>query len=160
MSTLSQLAVEKRLTIVEHLGTSSADGESLAGQNVNNFPAGSLFYVRASHRLYELRKNLDTLVVQTSLFNVIDGVGSSAAAGRFVAVDQWGAVTLAAGSGVLPGFDLSSGGFFLVSYTVAGGTQGFLHAAKTAANTVTVTSSSGSDTSTVLVVFKESPEAV
>ena len=156
MTDLSLLAVAKRLTVVEHIGT-TADGDSLAGQNVNNYPAGSLFYVRASNRFYQLRKNIDGAVVATGAFNVVDGVGSSAAAGRLVAVQQWATATLSAGGATIAGFDLSSNGFFLVSYVTAGGTQGFLHALKSAPNLATVASSSGADTSTVLVVFVESP---
>jgi|SRR5882724_7338782 len=154
MTELALLPPAKRLTIVENIGT-PADGDSLAGQNVNNFPAGALFYVQAAHRLYELRKGLDALVVATSRLNVIDGVGSSDAAGRFVAVQQFGTGALSGGSVALDGFDLTNAGFFLVSYITPAGTQGFLRAAKTAANSVTAVSSSGSDTSTVLVVFVE-----
>ena len=159
MTDLALLSLAKRLTVVERIGDPS-NGDSLAGQNVNNFPAGALFYVRASNRFYQLRKNLDALVVANSLNNVVDGVGSSAAAGRFVAVQQSGTATLSTGTASIPGFDLSAGGNFLCSYVTIGGTPGILHAAVGAANSVTVTSSSGSDTSVVLVVFVEFPEEV
>lgn len=159
MTDLALLALGKRLTIVERIGDAS-NGDSLSGQNVNNFPAGALFYVRASNRFYQLRKGLDPVVVSVGNNNVVNGVGSSAAAGRFVAVQQSGAVTLVAGTNTISGFCLSEGGFFLVSYVTPGGTQGFLHAAITAANIVTVTSSSGTDTSVVVVVFVENPEEV
>lgn len=157
MSNLKLLDVQQRLTIVEEIG-SATNGDSLAGQNVNTYPAGALFYVRASHRMYELRKNLETAVVATGRLNVVDGVGSSAVAGRFVACEQHGFGTLVGGTIALDGFDLTNNGQFLVSYVAAGGTQGFLHAAKTAANTVTVTSSSGADTSTVVVLLLENTE--
>ena len=159
MTALKMLDVNQRLTILDRVG-SPANGDSLAGQNVNAYPEGALFYVRASNRLYELRKNLDALVVQNSLYNVVDGVGSSAADGRFIAVDQWGTLTLSGGTGLLPGFDLTEGGFFQCTYVTIGGTPGILHGAKTAANSMTVTSSSNTDTSVVLVVFKESPSEI
>ncbi len=157
MTDQTQTPAAKRLTIVESIGT-PADGDSLAGQNVNNFQDGALFWVRSSHRMYELRKDLDTDVVATSRLNVVDGIGSSAAAGRFVATQQSGFGTLSGGAVALDGFDLTNNGHFLVSYVSAGGTQGFLHAATTADNTVTITSSSGSDTSVVFVMFVENPE--
>lgn len=157
MSDLSLLTVSKRFTVVEHIGTPD-DGDSLAGQNVNNFPEGALFYVSQSNRFYSLRKNLDSLVVATGLFNVVDGIGSSAAAGRFVATEQRSAGALTGGTTTSNGFDLSRGGKFLVSLVTPGGTTGFVHAAKTAANVVTITSSSGADTGTYLVVFVEDPE--
>ncbi len=155
MTDLALLSVAKRVTIVESVGTPD-DGNSLAGQNVNNFPSGALFYVESSHRMYELRKNIDALVAEDgSFFNVVNGVGSSAVAGRFVAQQQFGHGALVAGSLSLDGFDLTNNGFFLVSYITPLGTQGFLHGQKVDANTAAVTSSSGSDTSTVLMVFVE-----
>lgn len=154
---LPQIPPAKRLTEVESIGGGD-QGDSLAGQNVNNYQDGALFWVRASHRMYELRKNLNSAVVQTDDLNVVDGIGSSAAAGRFVATQQWATGVLSVGSIAIPGFDIMHGGRFLVSYVSAGGTQGFLHAAQTAVNIVTVTSSSGSDTSTVVVMFLENPE--
>ncbi len=157
MSTLKQLDPSQRVTIVEAIGDPS-DGESLAGQNVNTYPAGALFYVRASHRMYELRKDLDVAVVATGALNVIDGIGSSAAAGRFVACEQRSFGTLVGGTIAIDGFDLTSGGEFLVGYVLPGGTQGFLRGGQTGPNEVTVTSSSNSDTSTVVVLFLESPE--
>ena len=157
MSTLSQLAVSKRLTIVEKIGTPD-DGESLAGQNVNDFPSGALFYVRSSHRLYELRKNLPSAVVATNANNVVDGIGSSAAAGRFVAVTQWWFGQMTAGSVAIAGFDLSSNGLLLASHQTHDGTVGNLAAVKTTASIATVTSTSNTDTSTVVVQWFEFPE--
>lgn len=155
MTDLSQTAIAKRITLVNTIG-SAADGDSLRGQNVSNFPEGALFYNRAAHRLYELRKNLDSLVVADNAnFNVVDGVGSSAAAGRFVALNQWASGVLSGGSLVIAGFDLTNSGRFMVGYVLAGGTQGFLHATKTSAASLTVTSSQGADTSTVVVQFLE-----
>ncbi len=155
-SALAQLAVSKRLTIVSKIGT-PADGESLAGQNVNDFPAGALFYVEQSNRFYVLRKNLDSAVVASNLENVVDGIGSSAAAGRFVAVQQFAAVTLLGGTATVSGFDLERGGAFLVSLQTPGGTTGFVHAVKTTNTTATVTSSNGADTGSYTIVFVEQP---
>ncbi len=155
--TLKQLDPAQRLTIVEGIGDPS-DGESLAGQNVNAYPAGALFYVRSSHRMYELRKNLDALVVATGALNVVDGIGSSAVAGRFVATTQYVSGTLSGGTIDIAGFDLGSSGLFQVSPTAFGGTPGFLRAVKVDAHTARVISSSGSDTSTVVVVLLENPE--
>lgn len=159
MSDLALLPPSKRYVVVTHIGDET-DGDSLAGQNVNNFPAGALFYVAESNRLYTLRKNLPDAVGSQNGVNVVDGVGSSAEAGRFVAVQQYGVTQLSNGTGVITGLDLSAGGFFLVSYVTASGTQGFIRAAKTADNVVTVTSSSNSDNSQVLVVFLESPTSL
>jgi len=159
MTDLVRLPVAQRIVVVTHIGDES-DGDSLAGQNVNAFPAGVLFYVAQSNRFYALRKNLPSAVGEQNGLNVVDGVGSSATAGRFIAVQQFATGVLSAGSAVMTGFDLSAGGHFLVGYVTPGGTQGFLRAAKTADNVVTVTSSSGSDTSTVTVLYLEDPTAV
>lgn len=157
MTDLALTTVSKRLTLVDRIGADGSNGDALSGVDVNLYPEGALFYVRASNRLYTLRKNLDPAVVATNAENVVDGIGSSATAGRFVAVDQWTTGTLSAGTVVLSGFDLTRGGFFQVTYVTPGGTQSFLRAAKTAVNQATVTSGSNADTSVVLVVFKESP---
>ncbi len=159
MSNLSLLPPAMRFTVLDIIGT-PGNGDSLAGQNVNEFPAGAVFYVRESNRFYTLRKNLNSAVVATPAENVVDGVGSSAAAGRFVACQQSGVATLSGGTITLSGFDLSRGGKFLCTTVTPGGTPGFLHAAKTADNIATITSSSGSDTSSVLIVFVEDAEAV
>ncbi len=157
MNDLSLLTVSDRLLLVNALADGT--GDSLAGQNVNALPAGALVYVRARNRLYTLRKNLNALIVAGSNGNVVNAVGSSDEAGRFVAVNQWNIGTLAGGTVAITGWDLTRGGYFAVSYVTAGGTQGFLHAAVTALGTVTVTSSSGSDTSVVLVQFIENAES-
>jgi hypothetical protein len=159
MPDLALLDIHKRYTVVTRIGDGT-DGDSLSGQNVNNFPAGALFYVAESNRLYALRKGIPDAVGEQNGLNVVDGIGSSAAAGRFVAVQQFATGVLSAGSAIMTGFDLSAGGHFLVGYVTPGGTQGFLRAAKTADNVVTVTSSSGSDTSTVTVLYLEDPTAV
>ncbi len=156
MTDLALLDVHKRTTIVAKIGVGS-DGDSLSGQNVNNFPDGALFFVRDSGRFYTLRKNLPDAVGEQNGVNVVDGIGSSAAAGRFIAVQQYGVAQLSNGTGVITGLDLSRGGVFLVSYVTLSGTPGFIHAAKTADNFATVSSSSGSDNSQVLAVFVESP---
>jgi hypothetical protein len=150
MSDLTLLPPAKRLTIVSSLG-SSADGDSLAGQNVNDFPAGALFWVKSQNRFYALKKNLNVLTIPDVGFyrNIVNGVGSSAVAGRFVAVQQMGQVTLAGGTVNVSGLDLSSAsGFFLISLITPGGTPGFIHAAPSSIVQATFTSTSGSDTST------------
>jgi hypothetical protein len=155
MSNSTQMATGLRLTIVDSVG-SNADGDSLAGLNVNAFPEGALVWVRSANRFYQLKKNLPTPVIaDVSAFkNVVAGVGSSSVDGFWVATNQF-ATGVLSGSGTvaLAGFDLSTSGFFAVSYITPGGTQGFLHAAQTNDATVTVTSSSTTDTSTVLVEF-------
>jgi hypothetical protein len=156
MTALNLLPPAQRLTIVTHIG-SAGDGDSLRGQNVNAFPEGALFYVQQSNRFYSLRKNIDSAIGPQNGLNVVDGVGSSPENGRFVAVQQFAEVQLSSGTAVATGFDLSADGRFLVSYTNLSGTPGFIHAAKTAANVVTVSSSSSADNSRVLVVFVEAP---
>lgn len=151
---LAQLAVADRLTIVDTVGT-PGDGASLAGQNVNQYPAGAIFFVRSTKRFYSLKKNLNASVVATNLDNVVDGIGSSAAAGRFIAIEQAGNVTLSAGTAVISGFDFTntagvldaSNYSFLITMNTSGGTPGFPRAQATAVNQVTITSSSNSDTS-------------
>ncbi len=154
MTDVALTPVSKRLTIVSSVGTPS-DGDSLAGQNVNNFPEGALFFVESSSRFYVLRKNVDAAVVATVANNVVDGVGSSAVDGRFVALTQIRSAVLSAGSATgITGFDVSSvNGFFIITLVSPGGTPGFVHATITAPNTVSLTSSSGSDTSTYSVVY-------
>lgn len=154
MSDLVQLPPAKRLTVVTHLGT-GADGDSLAGQNVNDFPAGALFWVRQSNRFYQLKKNLNSAVIpDVGIYrNVINGIGSSAAAGRFVAVQQLGEGVLIGGTIAVSGFDLSAPGFFLCSLITVGGTPGFIRAAATSLAQVTLTSTSGSDTGTYGFAF-------
>lgn len=159
MTDLTSLTVQKRVTIVSHIGSAGAGG-SLRGQNVQAFPEGALFYVEQSDRFYVLRKNLPDAVGEQNGLNVVDGVGSSPANGRFVAVQQFGETQLSNGTGVIVGLDLSRDGRFLVSYTTVTGTPGIIHAAKTADNVATVTSSSGSDNSRVLAVFVEAPASV
>lgn len=160
MSNLKLLDPSQRLTIVDRIGADGSNGDSLSGQNVNEYPEGALFYVRASNRFYELRKNLDTLIAPNALENVVNGIGSSAVAGRFIAVQQIGTGALSGGTILIPGFDLTNGANIMAFYITPGGTQGFLRAAKTAANSLTVTSSQGADTSTVGVVVFEFPSEI
>lgn len=147
---------EKRLTIVSHIGT-KGDGDSLAGLNVNDFPAGALVFVKESNRFYRLKKNLDVLVIPDveQFRNVVDGVGSSAAAGRWIAVSQLGYGTLVGGTINIDGFDLSTPGFFQVCLVTPSGSPGFVHAAAASVARVTITSASNTDTSTYSVVFWE-----
>ncbi len=155
MNDVALTPVSKRITIVSSVGTPS-DGDSLAGQNVNNFPEGALFFVESSNRFYALRKNISSsAVVATPANNVVDGVGSSQEAGRFVALNQIRSATLTGGTVAgITGFDVSSiNGFFIITLVTPGGTPGFVHATITAPNTVSLTSSSGSDTSTYSVVY-------
>jgi hypothetical protein len=154
MTDLALTPVSKRITIVSSVGT-PADGDSLAGQNVNNFPEGALFFVESSSRFYALRKNVNAAVVATPANNVVDGVGSSAEAGRFVALMQLRSAVLTAGSATgITGFDVSRvNGFFIITLVTPGGTPGFVHATITAPNTVSLTSSNGADTGTYSVVY-------
>ena len=166
MANSAQMTVYKRLTVVDRIGTDGSDGESLKGQNVNLFPEGSLFFAVSSNRLYRLRKNLDPAVIaDAGVFkNVVDGIGSSSAAGRFVAVNQYAEGGLESNEGgstiAIDGFDLSLPGAWLTSYVTPGGTQGFLHAQATGGTSlveVTITSSSSTDTSIVLVEYLSEP---
>ena len=150
---LPQLDPAQRLTLVDHITPGAADGNSLSGVNVDLYPEGALFFVNVNTRLYVLHKNLDSSVVADTVNNnVVDGINSSAAAGRFIALEQYGTGVLSAGVIAISGFDVTRGGRFFASYQTIGGTPGILHAAKTANNTVTVTSSSNADTSTVAVL--------
>jgi len=147
------ISVSKRITIVDSVGTPD-DGESLAGQNVNNFPEGALFFVRATGRLYALKKNVNAAVVATGANNVVDGIGSAQDTGRFVALKQWRTVTLTGGSATgITGFDLTGTGTFEITLVTPGGTPGFVHAAITAPNTLSLTSTNGADTSTYSVAY-------
>lgn len=155
---LALLTVEKRLTIVTSIGT-GADGDSLAGLNVNEFPAGALVYVLSTDRFYRLKKNLDPAVIaDTGIYhNVVDGIGSSAAAGRWVATQQVATITLVNGTANLSGFDLSTAGFFMVSPVELIGTPGFTTADTTTVAEVTVTSASNTDDSVYGLLYIEVP---
>jgi len=161
------IGVGKRVTVLNSVGTQGdkSDGQSLRGQNVNSFPAATLFYVRASNRMYRLKKNMAVAIAEDTgtMLNVINGLGSDAAAGRFVALVQMGFGTLEGGEGTsfvdIDGFDVNPDGWFHVSYTSFGGTQGSLMAEVISETTVRVTSSSGSDTSNVFVTYYQIPEA-
>jgi hypothetical protein len=154
MSNSVLMTVAQRLTIVDSIGD-TAEGDSLAGLNVNGFSEGALVWVRPSNRFYQLKKNLATPVIAdvSPFLNVVAGVGSSSVDGLWVATNQFAVVTLVGGTKTAIGFDLTANGFFACSYVAAGGTQGFLHAVATDDVTVTVSSSSVSDTSQVLVQF-------
>lgn len=154
---LTQIPPTSRLTLVENIGT-PADGGSLAGQNVNAFPEGALFFVRTTNRFYRLKKNLNVLVIadQNGGLNVVNGVGSSAAAGRFVACQQQGTVTLGSGgTGTVSGLDLSTAGFFLLSATATSGTVGVTTGAITTVAQATFSSTQAADRSSLVFVFVE-----
>lgn len=161
------MGVGKRVTILNTVGVQDdkSDGQSLRGQNVNNFPAASLFYVRDSDRMYRLKKNMAIAITEdiSGMCNVIDGIGSDAEHGRFVALRQMGRGTLDPGEGestvAINGWDVNPDGWFHVSYIDFAGTQGSLKAAATSETQVTVTSSSGSDTSEVFVTYYQTPGA-
>ncbi len=164
--TLPQIATQKRLTILDSIGASGShgNGASLRGQNVQNFPEGVVVLVRDSARYYMLKKHLPSDVVEdaTGNDNVIDGIGSSAVNGRWVALRQQAVVTLVAGESSsevsVIGFDLSSGGNFHVSYVTFSGTTGQIRAEITNDFTVTVFSSNADDSSDVFVTFYQEPE--
>lgn len=156
------IGVGKRWTILNSIGNDGSDGQSLRGQNVNDFPANALFYVRDSGRLYRLKKDMAIAIVQdaSGMANVINGLGSSAAAGRFVAIRQMGIGTLVAGEGsasvVIAGFDVNPDGWFHVTHTSFGGTTGFLRAFASSETEVTV-DSTAADSGGVFVTYYQSP---
>lgn len=148
---LSLASVASRLLLVSSITTEAgAEGDTLDTLNVNNMLDGALVYVANIGKFYQLRKNLPVTVVASNP-NVIAGAGSSAELGFFVAVTQAAEGVLSGGTILIPGFSLSANVALAAVYVTPGGTQGFLHAARTDDHSVTVTSSSGSDTSTVLV---------
>ena len=161
----SDIGVGKRVTILNTVGVQDdkSDGQSLRGQNVNAFPAAMLFYVRDSNRMYRLKKNMAVAISEdiSGMANVINGLGSSAVAGRFVALVQMGTGDLVAnesGSFVdIAGFDVNPGGWFHVSYTAFGGTEGALMAEAISETTVRVTSKSTTDTGSVFVTYYQTP---
>jgi len=155
-----QIAVGKRLTIVDSIGATGADGQSLRGQNVNYYPDAALFYVRNSNRFYKLKKNLAIAIAEDTSGNdnVIDGIGSSTVDGRFVAVVQMAVITLASGVGSQNGFDVNPGGWFHCTYVTFGASPGFLRAEVTSDNTVTVHSTDAESSGTVFVTYYETPE--
>lgn len=148
---LTQTPPAQRVTLVATVGT-KGDGDSLAGLNVHDLPAGALAYVLDTNRLYVLRKDLSTTQVEGASGNVINSVGSADTGFRWVAVQQCDVAVLVNGTATLNGWALGSPEFFLVSVVTAGGSAGTLHAARTTDHSVTVTSSDAEDTSTVLVV--------
>jgi len=156
-----QIAVGKRLTIVDSVGQNGADGQSLRGQNVNDYPDGALFYVRNSNRFYKLKKNQAIAIAEdtSNMDNVINGIGSNATDGRFVAVVQMAVITLTNGVGSQNGFDVNPGGWFHISYVTFGASPGFLRAEVTSDTTVTAHSTDGeSSGGTVFVTYYETSE--
>jgi hypothetical protein len=163
----ADMGIGKRVTILNTIGVQGdkSDGQSLRGQNVNNFPAASLFYVRDSNRMYRLKKSLAVAIAEDTggMANVINGLGSSAANGRFVALVQMGTGTLTGGEGTstvdIAGWDVNPAGQFHVSYSTLSGGVGALMAESISETTVRVTSSSGSDGSIVFVTYYQLPGA-
>lgn len=161
------IGVGKRVTILDVIGEQgdSSNGQSLRGQNVQNFPESTLFYVRDSNRLYRLKKNLAIAIAEdvSGFDNVINGIGSSAVNGRFVALVQMAIISLSAdeggSTGTTAGFDVNPGGYFHCTYDTFAGTTGQLRAEPVGDTQVTVTSSSTSDTSDVFVTYYQSPGA-
>ena len=151
---LTQTPPAQRITLVSTLGD-NGDGDSLAGQNVQNFPEGALFYVASTKRMYQLQKNLPSTIVANVNGNVVDGVGSSSVEGRFVALLQSDIFTLSGGTATQIGWSLPTGPTyrFLVGLVAVGGTTGFAHAAAASDHSVTVTSTQGADTGTYLVAL-------
>jgi hypothetical protein len=150
---LPQTTVQQRVTLVDATG-STGDGDSLAGQNVNHFPEGALFYVRATNRFYTLVKNLPVDVVSVGDGNIVDGIGSSAVNGRFVACQQVFEAALTAGAVTISGAYLPSAqnNLFLISLVNTGGTQGFVRGIRANDHQITLSSSQGADTGTYVVV--------
>lgn len=161
------IGVGKRTIILNSIGTQGdkSDGQSLRGQNVNAFPAATLFYVRDSNRMYRLKKNMAIAIAEdtSGMDNVINGLGSDATAGRFVALVQMGVGTFTGGEGTstvdIAGWDVNPGGWFHVSYSVIGGSPGTLSAEAISETEVRVTSQSGTDTGTVFVTYYQTPSA-
>lgn len=151
---LTQTPPAQRVTLVSSIG-SGADGDSLAGQNVNNFPDGALFYVASTKRFYQLQKNLPATVVANGNGNVVNGIGSDSVDGRFVALLQSDTFTLTGGTQTAIGWSLPVGPTyrFLVSLVTVGGTTGFVRAARTDDHSVTVTSTQGADTGVYFIVL-------
>ncbi len=164
MQAFAQIAVGKRVTILDTIGEAGDDsnGQSLRGQNVQNFPDAALFYVRNSNRMYKLKKNMSVAVAEdtTGMDNVINGIGSSSASGRFVALVQMNVITLGeGGTGTIAGWDVNPDGWFHCTYVTFGTGPGFLRAFAASETTVTVASSDGESTGgTVFVTYYETPE--
>lgn len=160
-----QIAVGDRLTIVDSIGTRGdhSNGQSLRGQNVNDYPDSALFWVRNSNRLYKLKKNQAIAIAEdtTGFDNVVDGVGSNDVNGRFVATNQFCQALLAAdeesGTSVtVGGFDLTSDGSWLMTHQgVDGGTPGTLWAEIVNETTVKLHSTASTDTNLVFATFVE-----
>lgn len=145
----------QRVTLVSGIGVGS-DGDSLAGQNVNNFPDGALFFCADTKRTYMLQKNLPvTVVAGNANGNVVAGIGSDHTAGFFVACLQADTFILSGGTLTQIGWSLPVGQNydFLVSLITPGGTPGFPHAARATDHSVTLTSTQDADTGTYLVVL-------
>ena len=164
-SASTQTGVGKRLTLIERIGQvgNGSDGQSLRGQNVNDFPDGCLFYVRNSNRMYKLKKNQAIAIAEdvSGMDNVVNGIGSSAVNGRFIACVQMNVITLGEGGvGSIAGWDVNPDGWFHCTYVTFGTSPGFLRAEMASETTVTVTSSdAGSIGGTVFVTYYSTPEA-
>lgn len=144
-----------RVTLVQTVAPVAGAGPSLQEIDSSVMPDGALAFVVGGNRWYRLKKTSTATLDTTSTFS---NVVAASNGGRWVAQIQLSQVVLVAGSATLVNqFDTSGGGYFTVSglSNGASGTPGNRFAVKTNATTVTVTSSSGSDTSSVLVQYLE-----
>lgn len=147
---LSLTPAALRLTLVYGIVPVAGEGASLQEIDSEGLPDGALAYSVYKNAFYRLKKTSTVVPDTISNFN---NVVAASGGGNWVRTVQMAQVLLASGSGTITNqFDLTGGtAQYVVSLVAAGGTTGNLSATKTAAAVATVSSTSGSDSSVVLV---------
>ncbi len=139
-----------RVTLVYGVVPVVGEGPSLSEIDSSGLPDGALAFSVYKNALYRLKKSSTVVPDTTSNFN---NVVAASGGGNWVRTVQLAQVSLTGGAGsIVDKFDLTGGtAQYVVTPVVVAGTPGSLTATKSAPATVTVASSSGSDTSAVLV---------
>jgi hypothetical protein len=150
---LPQTSADLRVTLVQTVVPTVGAGPSLQEIDSATLPDGALAFVVGGNRWYRLKK---TSAVAADTTSTLHNVVPAANGGNWVASIQMAQVVLVGGAATLNNeFDLTGGGYFIVSGLSTLGTPGFRVANKASSTSVSVTSSSGSDTSSVLVQYLE-----
>ncbi len=140
----------QRLTLVYGAAPVAGEGPSLQEIDSDGLPDGAIVYCVYKNAFYRLKKTSTTAIDTTSTFN---NVVAASGGGRWVRTLQMAYAALTGGTTTFTNmFDMTGGlSMFVVSLITPGGTPGYLHATKTSETVATATSTSGSDTSVVLV---------
>lgn len=150
---VAQTSPEFRLHLVNSILATNSDGPCLSDLSVAGVPEGALAFVIGLNAFYRYKpRSVATPDTTTGYRNVVKAAGP----GNWVRQIQMASVALTGGTATITSkFDLSGSGDFVVSGASNAGTVGERVAVKTSVTVATVNSSSGSDTSVVLVQYIE-----